>query len=101
MDVVELSGEIDLNHSPKLRAELQKKSKARCAKLLVDFTNVKYIDSSGLATFVEYYQTSRPYNGKIVLAAMSKRVKSVFELVRLSELFTISDTLEEAKQKLA
>ena len=93
-------GDIDLNHSPKLRSLFQAKIKAKCPALLIDFGKVNYIDSSGLATLVEYYQGSRSYEGKIALAAMSARVRSVFDLVRLGEIFTIYDTTEEARQEL-
>jgi anti-sigma B factor antagonist len=87
--LIHLEGEIDLNHSPKLRAFFQGKIREKCPSLLLDFANVSYIDSSGLATLVEYYQGSRAYDGKIVLRALSARVKSGFDLVRLSEIFTI------------
>jgi anti-sigma B factor antagonist len=98
--ILNLKGDIDLHHSPKLREVLQAKVKAKCGKLLLDFSEVGYIDSSGLATLVEYYQGSRTYSGKICLAALSTRVKSVFDLVRLSEIFSISPSMEEAKESL-
>jgi anti-sigma B factor antagonist len=98
--VVTLRGEIDLNHSPKLRSFFQSKIQAKLNKLLLDFTEVKYIDSSGLATLVEYYQGSRSFSGKIALASLSPRVKSVFELVRLSEIFQIYTSVDEAKAAL-
>ncbi len=98
--VLILSGDIDLNHSPKLRTVLQKLVEKKCKALLIDFTSVNYIDSSGLATLVEYFQGSRDYSGKITLAQLNDRVKSVFELVRLSEIFPIHPTLEEAKTSL-
>jgi anti-sigma B factor antagonist len=96
--ILNLSGDIDLKHSPRLRSHLQSKVQAKCPALLVNFTDVNYIDSSGLATFVEYYQGARHFSGKIVLAGMTNRVKSVFDLVRLSEVFPIFTTMDEAKQ---
>lgn len=101
LTVLKIEGEIDLHHSPQLRSFLQTKVKEKCQALLVDFSGVAYIDSSGLATFVEYYQGCRGYSGKIALAAMTARVKSVFELVRLGEVFPILDTVEEARSMLA
>jgi anti-sigma B factor antagonist len=95
-----LSGEIDLQQSPKVRQILQAKVNEQAAALVVDFTEVKYIDSSGLATLVEYYQKSRSYSGRIALAGMSARVRSVFDLVRLSEIFQIYPTVAEAKAGL-
>jgi anti-sigma B factor antagonist len=98
--IIYLSGEIDLQHSPKMRQLLQSKASDRIPALLLDFTQVGYIDSSGLATLVEYYQISRSYAGRIALAGLSKRVKSVFDLVRLSEIFSIYPSVEEAKRGL-
>jgi anti-sigma B factor antagonist len=97
---IHLSGDIDLNQSPRLRGIFQDKTKAKAPALLLDFSQVRYIDSSGLATLVEYYQSSRPWSGRIVLAGLSPRVRSVFDLVRLTEIFQIFDTPDEARQSL-
>ena len=98
--LIALSGEIDLQHSPKMRQLLQAKASQQVPVLLLDFTEVKYIDSSGLATLVEYYQKSRTYSGKIAMAGLSNRVRSVFDLVRLSEIFLIYPSVAEARQGL-
>lgn len=98
--VLEFSGEIDLRHSPELRRLLQARAAQRIPALLLDFTGVNYIDSSGLATLIEYYQNSRAYEGSIMLAGLSHRVRSIFELVRLHEVFPIYTTVPEARQAI-
>jgi len=100
LSILHVQGDIDLHHSPKLRALLQSKISSKCPQLLINFTEVNYIDSSGLATLVEYYQGCRPFSGKIALAALSPRVQSVFDLVRLGEIFPIYPSLDEAKTAL-
>ena len=87
--VLAVSGEIDLNQSPALRVILRDKAKAKTAQLLLDFTAVAYIDSSGLATLIEYYQSARSFSGKFALCSLSSRVQSSFDLMRLSEVFSI------------
>ncbi len=62
---------------------------------------VEYIDSSGLATFIEYVRESSSFGGKIALFGLKKKVRTIFDLVRLNELFTISDTREAALAALA
>ncbi len=99
-DVIKVSGDVDLQSSPKLRGFLLSKVKTKCPVLLVDFTDVGYIDSSGLATLVEYYQGSRAFSGRLVLFGMNARVRSIFELVRLSEIFTIQDNRKDALQSV-
>lgn len=98
---LKLTGEIDLHASPALRAELQKCASARIATLLVDFSGVDYIDSSGLATFIEYVRECSPHGGKIALFGLKPKVKTIFNLVRLNELFVLSDTADAALAALA
>jgi anti-sigma B factor antagonist len=96
-----LKGEIDLHASPALRAELRSCVDAKTAVLLVDFTGVDYIDSSGLATFIEYLRDAGAHQGKIALFGLKPKVRTIFDLVRLNELFTISDSAEAARTALA
>lgn len=98
---LKLSGEIDLHASPALRAELQKCAHAKISALLLDFSSVDYIDSSGLATLIEYVRESAAFNGKLALFGLQKKVRTIFDLVRLNELFVISGTAEEAIAALA
>lgn len=91
-----IKGDIDLHHSPKLRTLLRAKVSSKCPALHVSFLEVNYIDSSGLATLVEYFQGCRTFSGKVALSAMNPRVKSVFDLVRLHQVFSIFVTEDEA-----
>ena len=98
---IKLSGDIDLQHSPKLRQLLDHKATQRVPILLLDFTEVRYIDSSGLATLVQYYKNSRAYSGRLAVAGLTNRVSSIFELVRLSEIFDIYPSVADAEKALS
>ena len=87
--VVSITGDIDLETSPKLRDFLKPKSAKKTPCLLLDFSGVNYIDSSGLATLIEYFQAVQGYKGKLALASLSPRVKNVFEIVRLEQIFSL------------
>ena len=99
--MLRLSGEIDLHASPTLRGELQKCAHAKVSALLLDFSSVEYIDSSGLATLIEYIRESSSFKGKLALFGLQKKVRTIFDLVRLNELFVISGTSGEAIAALA
>ena len=96
-----VSGEIDLHASPALRSELQTCVSEKTPVLLVDFAGVDYIDSSGLATFIEYLRDTSSFQGKIALFGLKKKVRTIFDLVRLNELFTITDSADAAVAALA
>lgn len=94
-------GEVDLASSPALRKALQEQLDARCPLLLLDMSEVSYIDSSGLAALIEYGRDTPAIGGKMALFGLTPRVKTVFELVRLNELFPIADDATQARQLVA
>jgi anti-sigma B factor antagonist len=100
LHVVELQGEIDLARSPDLRRVLENHAKLKCPALVLDFTGVTFIDSSGLATIVEYCRKAAEFGGKFAIFGLSERVRTVFEIVRLDELFGVHENLEQARAAL-
>lgn len=100
LHIVELSGEVDLSNAVELRDVLAAHADAKRPRLVVDFTEVTYIDSSGLATLVEYVQRSMNFRGKFALGGVSQRLRTVFDIARLDQVFAIHPTLEEAKAAL-
>ena len=96
MDWVELEGDLDFHSSPDLRKELTKLVEKQAAKIMIDFKKVSYIDSSGLATFVELFQRVKRYNGKLVLFNMNTSVRSVFEISKLDTIFKLAGNQTEA-----
>ena len=94
--IISISGDIDLESSPKLRAFLKPKSSQKTPRLLLDFGGVNYIDSSGLATLIEYFQAVQGFGGKLTLASLSPRVKNVFEIVRLEQIFSLHPDVPSA-----
>ncbi len=98
--VVSIKGDVDLESSPKLRDYLKPKADQKCPRLLLDFANVNYIDSSGLATLIEYFQQIQNFGGKLALASLTPRVQNVFEIVRLQEIFSLHPDLNTALSSL-
>src|ERR1700759_2570291 len=99
--VVSITGDIDLETSPQLRDFLRPKSSKKKPLLLVDVAGVNYIDSSGLATLIEYFEAVQGFQGKLALASLSPRVKNVFEIVRLEQIFSLYPDVPSALKALA
>ena len=94
--IVHLKGEVDLNVSPKLRAQLKELTGRRLPLIVIDMSAVPYIDSSGVATLVECLQSVSRYKGQLRLASLTPRASGVFEISRLDTVFAIYKTVEEA-----
>ncbi|HWL94297.1 MAG TPA: STAS domain-containing protein [Phycisphaerae bacterium] len=96
--VIELAGDIDLHRAPALHAALVDVANERPKRLILDLSQVPYMDSSGVGTLVEVFRRVTKYDGKFVLCGLNPRVKSVFEITKLDKFFTICSTCEEALQ---
>ena len=86
--VFPLSGDIDLEHAAALRIQLLDAVQYSPA-LLVDLSEVTYIDSSGVANLVEALQAANDTGHRLALVALSDQARRVFELARLDKVFTI------------
>ena len=67
-------------------------------RLVVDLTQVELMDSSGVATLIEVLQVQRKDGRKLVLCGLQDKVRSVFEITRLNEVFVIVDDRSAAQQ---
>ncbi|PYL06371.1 MAG: anti-sigma factor antagonist [Verrucomicrobia bacterium] len=95
-NVLPLKGEIDLHVSPSVTASLNAMIEKKPERLVVDLTDVTYIDSAGLAALIEAMQKVEAYGGKFLLAGLQETVRSIFEISRLDQVFQIFTDAEAA-----
>jgi len=88
-NVLALKGEIDLHVSPSVTASLNQMIEKKPERLVVDLSEVTYIDSAGLAALIEGMQKVEGYGGKFRLAGLQETVRSIFEISRLDQVFQI------------
>ncbi|MDH4099708.1 MAG: STAS domain-containing protein [Nitrospirota bacterium] len=94
--VIALAGEIDMHTSPVLRKELMSLVQKKVTPLFVDFNEVSYIDSSGIATFVEGLKGMKSYGGTLKLVDIPERIMDIFSFAKLDKVFEIRGTLHDA-----
>jgi anti-sigma B factor antagonist len=88
-NVLPLKGEIDLHVSPVVTASLNAIIEKKPKQLVVDLSDVTYIDSAGLAALIQAMQKVEAYGGKFLLAGLQETVRSIFEISRLDQVFQI------------
>jgi anti-sigma B factor antagonist len=95
--ILDLSGDIDLSHSPEMRKALLGEIKEkRTPKVFLNLKNVRYIDSSGIASLVEGLKASRDQGSRLILYGLNKTVREVMQLSRLQKIFEIYEDEEQA-----
>ena len=95
-NVLPLEGEIDLHVSPRVAASLGAMIEQKHQRLVVDLSAVSYIDSSGLAVLIEGMQNVEAYGGKFLLAGLQEKVRPIFEMARLDQVFIIFPHVDAA-----
>ena len=93
--IVDVTGDIDMGTSPDLRKTLLESLK-KTPRLVVNLREVKYVDSSGIASLVEVLKEARNKEKRLVLFGLNATVRDVLRLTRLAKIFEIRETEEEA-----
>ncbi|HKU62511.1 MAG TPA: STAS domain-containing protein [Gemmatimonadales bacterium] len=65
-------------------------------RILIDFSQTGYIDSSGLGALVSISKRVREAGGELRLSGLNEDLRSLFELTKLDTLFAIAETPQQA-----
>lgn len=95
--IFDVSGDIDLANSPEVRkALLREVRENRKPRVVLNLSDVRYIDSSGVASLVESLKASRDIGSRFILFGLRGPAREVLQLTRLLKVFEIYDTEVEA-----
>jgi anti-sigma B factor antagonist len=92
------AGAIDLHVSPELRASLRAIiDDEKPKRLIVDLSQVPYIDSSGIAVLIGAMQSLEHEGGTFLIAGAQEGVRMIFESAKLDKYFHLFPDVESAK----
>ena len=95
--ILDLAGKVDIHNTPKFREVLLGTVKLE-PMVLINFKGVQYMDSSGIAILLEGYRQSKSQDKRLILFQLGSMVRGVLELTRLTTVFEIYETEEQALQ---
>ena len=87
--VLELSGRFDSYVAPRAAEWLDKVTTGAPAHIVVNMSEVNFVDSTALATLVQGLNRARKRNRELYLCGLQKQVYMIFELTRLDKAFHI------------
>ncbi len=99
--LVQVEGEIDMFTSPNLRDTLLPYFNTKTKGIVVDLSQVSFMDSSGIATLVEGLQWSKKENREFILAGLGETVFNALSLTKLDNVFTIEPDTKTALAGIA
>ena len=94
--VVVVVGELTLREAPAFHSALLELCEESPKHLVVELSEVSFIDSSGVGTLTDVFRKMNQRGGRLALVGLRKMVRSVFEITRLDQFLAIFETEEEA-----
>ena len=100
VSIIRILEDIDAGNAMDFREFLTARLAAGDLHLVLDFSVVKFMDSSGIGAIVQQYQILKPKGGRMVFAGCSDALQRVFKIVGLAKLFPIFPTVEQTLSAL-
>ena len=94
--VISLSGEVDLYTAPEFKQQLLEVVGQGGKKVVVDFSDTTFIDSTTLGVLVGGVKRLRPNGGQLSLVCNDRNITKIFEITGLDKVFPIYATRNEA-----
>ncbi len=92
--VLNIAGRIDANWSGFLDSALDKEVREGNYFIELNMKDVSYISSAGIGIFVKYYKLFKSVNGYLYISDVSENVRSVLNLVGLTQVFKTVETAD-------
>lgn len=94
--VVCVKGSVEMDEAHKLQTVLEEVADKGVAVIVLDLAGMDFICSAGLGAFIRGHLKTRQHHGCLRLANPSPAVRKMLETTRLSDLFDVFDTVEDA-----
>lgn len=94
-----LQGEVTLGCTAEVKEKVKEHAGLlRQYHLIVDMTDVSFIDSSGLGVMVAWFKMCNQEQGKLIFCGLNSHVSRIIGYAKLDKIFNIVDTLEDAEK---
>jgi len=90
---------IEKNEAEALLSEVEVLIAGGKTKFVVDGKALEYMNSSGLGVLLHILTKARNAGGEAVLCELSKKVKQLFIITKLTSVYSVVDSFNEAEQK--
>lgn len=91
---------LDVSNASELKAEVTLLNKNSVNSLILDLSQTKYCDSSGLSAILIGNRLCKDSSGSFILCGLQANVEKLIQISQLDKVITITKTLQEAEKLL-
>ncbi|MBB2977068.1 anti-sigma B factor antagonist [Microbacterium endophyticum] len=95
-----IAGRFDVHSVEAFRGAVLERIDAARPNVVVDLSQVDFMDASALASLVNTLKVTMAHHGSIVLANVSESARIILELTRLDQVFDQIEATGEAQREL-
>lgn len=94
--VVRISGSAGMTEAENMRLKLEELVERKIPLIVLDLGEMDFICSQALGVMISMHVSSRQHNGRLGLVNPQPAVRQLLEITRLTKLFEIYPTVEQA-----
>ena len=94
--IINLLGDLVAGKIYSLKEDVEKILKQEKPKIIFNFADVEFIDSSGIGLIVNALKKLSEKNSKLKLCNLNKTVTNIFKQIKIYSFFEVYDSLDEA-----
>ncbi|MFB0972742.1 MAG: STAS domain-containing protein [Neofamilia sp.] len=93
--IINLYGELDIYATQDFKNDSIELLKSSQDDLYLDFTNLDYIDSTGLGALISILKESQEIGKNIYLIEVNERIRKLFKITQLEDMFKFIGEIDE------
>jgi stage II sporulation protein AA (anti-sigma F factor antagonist) len=95
--IVTMTGELDHHSAEEVRNKIDDRlDREGIIKLVLNFSGVKFMDSSGIGVVIGRYKRLSLKHGIVYVSNVNESIKRVFEISGMFKIIKLYDTVEQA-----
>ncbi|MGI9622303.1 MAG: STAS domain-containing protein [Acidimicrobiales bacterium] len=92
--ILHVHGEVDMATCPELRQEIVAQIGQGNSNLVIDLSEVEFIDSTGLGVLIGGLKRARGQGGDLRVSGIEARLEKMFELTGLGDVLVVVDNAD-------
>ncbi|MCI6693487.1 MULTISPECIES: anti-sigma F factor antagonist [unclassified Clostridium] len=95
--IIRLMGELDHHSAEEVRVKIDDRiDRDNIRKVILNFSGVTFMDSSGIGVVIGRYKKMKNRNGKLCVAEINRTVNKVFEISGIYKIIDVYGNIDEA-----
>ena len=88
---IQVLGDLDINVVENFKNEVLEKYKILDKDIVFDFSELKYIDSTGIGAIMTVYKSAKDKSKSLTINNANRNIYKLFKITKLTELFNMED----------